>query len=90
MTPYQHHACEVLRTALNAIHRQLDEGMMPAELAAIEAQCDAVEAFIRDSSDTVAQRWQRAVEATRRLLHEPGDDVRSEWIAAYAEIPPMA
>jgi hypothetical protein len=90
MTPVQSPRAETLRIAMNAIHHQLVAGRMPAELFGMVALCDEIEAFTRDYSDADAQAWHRAAVATERLLYEGGEDVRAEWIAAYAGLPPMA
>jgi hypothetical protein len=89
ITPEQRHQTEMLRTEMNAIHRQPDSGLLPAFLSAIDATCDEVEAFTRDDNDTKAQAWHRAAVATKRILRNHGEDVKSEWIAAYADLPPM-
>jgi hypothetical protein len=89
MTPEQCPRAETLRTAMNAIHRQVAAGMMPAGLFGMVALCGEIEAFTRDHSDADAQTWHRAAVATKRLLYECGKSVRAEWIAAYAGLPPM-
>jgi hypothetical protein len=89
MTPEQCPRAQTLRTAMNAIHRQLDAGMMPAELFGMAALCEEIQAFTRDHSDAGAQAWHRAAVVTERLLYERGEGVRAEWIAAYAGLPPM-
>ena len=80
---------EMLRTAMNAIHQQPDSGLLPAFQEAIDIISDGVEMLTRDDNDTKAQAWHRAAIATKRLLRDYSEDVKTEWIAAYADLPPM-
>ena len=89
MTPEQRQHTETLRTAMNAIHHELDAGMMPEELVGMARLCDEIEAFTRDDGDADAGAWHRAAVAMKRFLHERSEGARAEWIAAYAELPPM-
>jgi hypothetical protein len=74
---------EMLRTAMNAIHQQSATGLLPAFLAAIDAICDDVLARPVDAA------WHRAASASKEILRDHSEDVKAEWIAAYADLPPM-
>jgi hypothetical protein len=80
---------ELLRTAMNALHQQPDAGLMPVEFAVIDDICDSVKAQMRDNNDTGAQAWHRAAVATKQFIRDHSESVKSEWIAAYAGLPPM-
>ena len=41
-----------------------------------------------DASDD-GRAWHRAAVATRAILRDHGEDVKTEWLAAFAELPPM-
>jgi len=89
MTPEQRFQTEMLRTAMNTVQQQPDAGLLPVEHAVIDATCDEVEAFTREDNDTKAQAWHRAAVATKRFVRDHSEDVKAEWIAAYADLPPM-
>ena len=80
---------EILRTAMNAIHQQPDTGMLPAELCAVHTIAEEVAAFTVGVSDYRAKQWHRAAMATKRLLSDHSEEVKAEWLAAYASLPPM-
>jgi hypothetical protein len=89
MTEEQRFQTEMLRTGMNTIRQQPDSGLLPVEKSTIDAVCDLVEAFTRDDNDDHAQAWHRAAVATKRILRDFSDEVKDEWIAAYADLPPM-
>ena len=89
MTPEQRHQTEMLRTAMNAFHQQPDSGLLPAQLSATDTIAAEVESFTRDQSAPAAQAWHRAAVATKRILRDHSEAVNTEWIAAYADLPPM-
>jgi hypothetical protein len=92
LTPEQRHQTEMLRTAMNAIHQQPDSGLLPAELAAIDHICDQIVSFTLAADpprNLQARAWVRAAVATKQLLCDHSEDVKAEWIAAYADLPPM-
>jgi hypothetical protein len=74
---------EMLRAGMNAI-REPDEGLLPVEMVAIDAICDDV--LARD----VDAAWHRAAAASKQILRDHSEAVKAEFIAAYAELPPMA
>jgi hypothetical protein len=73
---------ELLRAGMNAI-REPDEGLLPVELVAIDAICDDV--LARD----VDAAWHRAAAASKQILRDHSDDVKTEFIEAYTDLPPM-
>ncbi len=89
MTDEQRYACEMLRTAMNAIHQQPHTGLADAFLSAIDTVAAEVEAFTGDDNDTAAQAWHRAAVATRAILRDHSETVKAEWIAAYSNLPVM-
>lgn len=92
MTPEQRHQTEMLRTAMNAFHQQPDSGLLPAFLAAIDEICDQVASFTLDADpprDSQARAWVRAAVATHAILRDHSEGTKAEWIAAYADLPPM-
>jgi len=78
---------EMLRTAMNVVHQWPPSGMLPSQLTAIDQICDRAVDMPRDERDTAA--WHRAAIATKRLLRDHSEDVKDEWLAAYADLPPM-
>lgn len=92
MTPEQRHQTEMLRTAMNTIHQQPDSGLLPAQLSAIDHICDQVVTFTLGAElprDSQARAWIRAAVATKAILRSHSEATKAEWIAAYADLPPM-
>jgi hypothetical protein len=87
MTPEQRHEFEMLRTAMNTVHQQKEIGLMPAELVAIDHICDAVVSSTRGNLQ--ARAWNRGAVATKQILRDHSEGVKAEFIAAYADLPPM-
>jgi hypothetical protein len=78
---------EMLRTSMNMIHR--GTYLSPGEQEGIDITADGVEMLTRDDPDTKAQAWHRAAIATKQILRDYSDNVKTEWLEAYAALPPM-
>lgn len=89
MTDDERYATEMLRTSMNAIH-QSAAGLPDAFLSAFDTIATEVEGFTRDQGDPAAQAWHRGAVATKRILRDHSEPVKSEWLEAYADLPPMA
>lgn len=76
---------EMLRGAMNAIHQ--GRTLLPVEIAELDKLADRIEQLTRDRKDADEQAWHSAAVATKHLLAT--ESVKSEWISAYAELPPM-
>ena len=77
---------EELRTAMTLIYKGHDS--LYAFKAATDDLCDEVLAL--KHGDTVnAEPWRRAARATKAGLRSHDESVKAEWIAAYADLPPM-
>ena len=77
MTPGQRNTTEQLRTLLNAYHQQPNAGMPQGELGLIDAKCDTVIAFTGEDTSHDARAWHRAAVATKQLLRDHSEHVRS-------------
>lgn len=80
---------EMLRTSMNMIFRPPSCGLLPAFQEAIDIISDGVEILTRDDPDPKAKAWYRAAIATKLVLRDHSDEVKDEWIAAYASLPAM-
>jgi len=83
---YEH---ELLRTGMNMIHQQGNTGLFAAFQAAIVQNCDEVLELRHDEHTTEGKAWHRAALATKQILRSRDESVKAEWLAAYAELPPM-
>lgn len=80
---------EILRTAMNWIFNQPPAGLPFAFLEAIDTISDNVEGLTRDSETADLQAWHRAAVATKAILRDHSEDVKAEFLEAFADLPPM-
>jgi hypothetical protein len=78
----------MLRTSMNMILRPPDCGLLPAFMEAIDGICDQVETATHDDNAD-AQAWRRAAFATKSILRDHSESVKTEWLEAYSNLPPM-
>jgi hypothetical protein len=83
------HEHEMLRTAMTAIHNQGDAGLLPASQSGIDTIADEVLALPYDKNDADTKAWRRAAIATQYILRNHDEWAKKEWLAAYADLPPM-
>ncbi len=80
---------EMLRTAMSWILNQPPSGLLPAFHDAIDQISDNVEGLTHDAEAADLRAWHRAAIATKAILRDHSESVKSEWQAAYADLPAM-